>query len=191
MKRPLRYVDIKKDGTYRVIAAPPHHGTGYNYWPLGKVGTVKWLNPLHGVNLVIQGQERLIKAECLEEVKDEQKTENKVTMNSDDVGRRYKVIKVPHFWDETDNGKYPVLNKIGRVKRVLTGGCLMYFGESQTTQNFLPYDCIESVPAAEIEDAYLIKQILRNPKGALQLIRGLSKMNKDMFCRAFVERGMI
>jgi len=194
MKRTLRSFDIKKGGKYKVIATPSHWSPRSDYWPLGRVGTVQWINPINGVALLIEGkQERIVKPECLEEVVDESNTENKVTMNSDDikVGESYKVIKIPFFW-ENHHGVYPVLNKIGKIKKAANTGCLMYFNNNESDQHFLPFECIEPArQVVEIEDDYLVKQIVRNPTGALKLIRGLAKMNKDICCRAIVERGTI
>jgi hypothetical protein len=118
------------------------------------------------------------------------------------IGDLYRIIKVPDFWkDAAENGDYPALNKIGKLIRLHQSGGIYNAGTLRLgdgTQRFAPFDCIEEVktyilpePIMDLADDKLLDIILRNPRGALKIVKGLAKMNKDPRAIAFVQKGML
>lgn len=193
MKRPLRCCDIKEGKRYKIIAKPGHWGKNEIYPNMGKIGVAKWVKFYYGVCLLIEDRiERMVKPECLEEVVDGPSPVIQSKMKLSDtnlkVGGRYQIIKVPGFWPKDE--MYPDLGKIGRIRRIMPSVCLLTLTK-ESDQRILPFDCIKEVSSVEIDEKYLIKQIQNNPWGAMRLMKGLSKMNKDVCCRNFVERGIL
>lgn len=196
MKKTLRHCDIKEGRKYRVIKLPVYWPHTHTHSHLGKIGLCKHVS-INAVGLIFDGTiYRSIQPHCLEEAEEEmpvKEIKTNKTLNSENVeiDAKYKVIEVPAFWKENvSNHDYPALNKIGKIKRKMGNGCLMYFS-SPIDQHWLPYDCIEKVPVVEIEDDYLIKRMRINPHGVLKLVKGLVKMNKDVHLLNFLEQGII
>jgi hypothetical protein len=132
--------------------------------------------------------------------------ENKVkgSINADNVklDELYRIIKVPDFWKDADeNGDYPSLNQIGRLIRLHQSKGAYHAGTLKLgdgTQRFVPFECMEAVkihvlppPVIDLADDKLIDVIILNPRGALKIVKGLAKMNKDPRAVAFVQRGML
>jgi hypothetical protein len=118
------------------------------------------------------------------------------------MGSLYRIVKIPDFWKEgADNGEYPDLGAVGRLISIhrsrdgYNAGTLKLSGG---TQRYVPFACMEEVkilipppPVMDLADDKLLDAILVNPGGALKLMKGLARMNKDPRAVAFVQRGML
>ena len=104
----------------------------------------------------------------------------------------YKVVSIPSWYSETK--PYPILNEIGKCMNILPFGVMLLILKSKD-QWYVPFNNIEEVKATivskEITDEELISKILSNPLGALKIVRGLAKMNRNLHLRSFLEQGTI
>lgn len=132
--------------------------------------------------------------------------ESKVSLDASTakVGNLYRIIKVPPFWNQsTHTGEYPSLQQIGRLVKVHRNAAVLIM--SHNCQRFVPFDCMEEVeirippapvpnvkpPVIDLTDDKLIDAIIANPRGALRIVKGLAKMNKDIRLITFVQRGIL
>lgn len=201
MKR-LTHCDIKQDRWYKVVRVPSYlESIHHNYDVIGKIGKCRWVQPVHGANMLFDGcKERLVPPECLAPAEDPTvKKDMNIPLTEKDIiiGHVYFVWKEPHFYERAGY-KCPVLGKFGKLISRRGDSCILLFGRDEI-QHLVPIDCLQDMvkpaePAKkkeEIPDGLLVKRMIQNPAGVLKLIKGLAKMNKDCALLAFLERGTI
>ena len=132
----------------------------------------------------------------------EDKMEGSVSAENVKIDGLYRIIRIPDFWKSAaENGEYPSLNQIGRLIQLHQSGGTYSAGTLKLgdgTHRFVPFTCMEAVkilvppaPVMDLADDKLLDSIMLNPRGALKIIKGLAKMNKDPRAVAFVQRGVL
>jgi len=200
----IEHIGMEKNATkngitlmkrYKVIRKPAYWPPHTEFGWLGKVGTAHWFYPSEdkaAVNLYFGNNiDRTLPCDCLEPVDDvNPQTSSKLDISTVKVGQPYRITGIPSFWK---SGTFPPVGTVGKLLAARASGCVLCFNDEHTNQRFLTYDCIEAVNQNEptIDDDVLVVQIMNNPWGALKIVKGLAKMNRDMKLVAFVERGWI
>lgn len=148
-------------------------------------------NPGDGIRLWYENQAK-------EKAAEEAEKQSMVTEQTAKLGRLYRIVKVPQYWQKISGKKqYPSLGGIGRLMNIHD-----HFGVlrlSDGMQRFVPFDCMEPVTiripplqdaVINISDDELIKKMVEKPLSTLKIIRGLAHMNKDYRLRQFLDRGV-
>ena len=203
MDQALTFDKIFVGRQYKVVKMPPHWVQRYPSEYMGRIGECEWKNSHTGVCLKFDASldlRRQFPPECLEEVKDMDKVlltgdAKKIELMPETVkiGSLYKIISVPSWYSKT-NLPYRALGKIGTCINIHPFGLMLSITELKA-QCYIPFQNIEEVKITiipkEITDKELISKMVSNPLGALKIVRGLSKMNKNLHLRSFLEQGSI
>lgn len=182
---------VKLGALYKVVSVPSWYIRMMPYRPLYKVG--KCIN-IYPFGLMLSIPE--IKAQCyvpfnhIEEVKEE--AAPKLTIREVKLNALYKIISIPSWYSET-NFRF-ILNEIGKCMSILPFGLMLLIPKFKE-QWYVPFQNVEEVKVTivpeEITDKELISKMISNPLGALKIVRGLAKMNRNLHLRSFLEQGTI